>query len=102
MLAKIIAGGVGWREAIKNYSIYAFVMKTRQKGLQNILRSDVDIALAGVYCCCLREEQLRSVVNCAGPRLKIFYNFWKIVHSYARIKRPTINRGDGCKSDWPC
>ena len=31
---------------------------TRQKGLQNILRSDVDIVLAIVYCYyCLRAEQ---------------------------------------------
>ena len=29
-------------------------LKKRQKGLQNILRSDVDIALASVYFYCLR------------------------------------------------
>ena len=50
-------------------------LPTRQKGLQYILRSDVDIVLANVYCYCLRaeqsdhqeEEELQQlVVNCAG------------------------------------
>ena len=31
--------------------------RTRQKGSQNILRSDVDIVVASVYCYCLRAEQ---------------------------------------------
>ena len=49
---------------------------TWQKGLQNMLRSDVDIALASFYCYCLRatkavgEELQRSLVNLRRTAVK--------------------------------
>ena len=64
------------QQIITREGIFELEVKgTRQKGLQNILRSDVDIVLASVYCYCLRAEQSdhhqpplkqRSVVNRGG------------------------------------
>ena len=47
--------------------------KTRQKGLQNILRSYVEIVLASVYCYCLRAEQ--SDQGCAITKIWAQYRY---------------------------
>ena len=49
--------------------------ETRQKGFSNILRSDVHIALASVYCYCLRATKLllkkRTAVCCLLRRTAV-------------------------------